>query len=551
MSTIEERRGIIDELHKINIYSLTSAINAVSKTKTLMENSPKTLADRTRSAVVNLCSSLTAFLESIKEKGMTSAPPSPRTQKDQLCSLEKMLDSKLAAFGDEFKKILNERKINQIATEKSISSVSTLIQEKLPIIEENFEKVSGSLNAGLNKNNTILDNFRIEVSNRFSALGNTQVLIDSKTGSHSVTTPQTSALTSPRARSEPNEKLSVPPSIQPPICPKPPVPMRPSYDELKKGNFPPPPIKIGKKIIPPINKGNVIRLFPKSDSITPDEVWLGFKKAARGTPIQIKSNILKKNHIEITVEKPEQVTSIAVKLDKNDTVSCKPSVLLKPQICIWGVDNDLDNVALLDEIYNNNDYLRESTCWTKEEFFANISIVRSYQTKHHKTTNTKNVIVRCSPAIRNTIITVGHLYIGTEDSLCTDYTDPSRCFICQTLGGHHSLNCKNKNNPVCSQCLGAHETKNCESKTPTNNVKKCAVCYVVKRKHNGHVYGNNCPTYLDACEMTVYNTDYSWRKPGMGPPGNQPEKPCNESVQTEMQSNQSNLTAPGSSTPSF
>ncbi|KAI5643311.1 hypothetical protein NE865_04729 [Phthorimaea operculella] len=80
------------------------------------------------------------------------------------------------------------------------------------------------------------------------------------------------------------------------------------------------------------------------------------------------------------------------------------------------------------------------------------------------------VVLRCSPAIRDTLINRERVYLGWERYLCRDYVDVVCCSRCQLYG--HSIKFCKATKETCGKC-GA-EGHNKESCTSTTTV--CATC---------------------------------------------------------------------------
>ena len=121
--------------------------------------------------------------------------------------------------------------------------------------------------------------------------------------------------------------------------------------------------------------------------------------------------------------------------------------------------------------------------------------------------NVKNLVLRCSPKIRNYIVetNAGWVYLNLGRCKVYDRFFVPQCYQCCSPN-HFARSCPDKDKPiVCGKCAGAHKSKEC-----TSNTLKCINC-VRQRPNddNNHCsFSKDCPILIRMRMSMKNRTDY-------------------------------------------
>lgn len=513
-STPEQRKNAAASLNA-EITCTEVALESLSALNFLAQHIPS-LAECYREGLASFCRHMEPFIKSLSSTSSSSCCSSQESSfskrldeiiSNKLDSLNSALRLELANFTTSVQSSITERKASAISMEKTVKKLDS---ESIPSLDKSVCKIKHLIESEVHQQSRTLDEFRIDVSNRFALLGQNKVIISHTDDSVTVEKNEapssfSNALKRQKGRL-PNGNLSAP---RPPPPPK--FVARPSFKDITEGNFSPPPIQLGDSVLHPEKVCPTVLLFPKNGSNL-EEVWSQALKSSKGAGIQIIGREMLKSSIKISVVKPQQATSLVSLLKNHAGVSCREVKLRRPEISILSVSNDVLDEDIPDEVFAQNDFISRSSRWNQMTFRQQFEVVKAYQSNRDIKNNNKTIIVRCSPAVRNSIMFHGSVFIGSLACRCVDKLDPLRCFRCNRYG-HGSRFCDN--DPLCPSCLGSHSPSKdsaCPRLSSENSIPKCAACFAKERgDYIGHsLTSSSCVSKLRAMEHLVRSTDYGW-----------------------------------------
>ena len=180
---------------------------------------------------------------------------------------------------------------------------------------------------------------------------------------------------------------------------------------------------------------------------------------------------------------------------------------IMPKITVTGVPVDMSDEALLTEICAKDTVINNEI--NKNAVF---SVVKTWTNKNRPgSSRYKNVLVKCSPEIRNHVIknNDGYLYVGLTSCKTFDHFFVPQCFHCYKFN-HFARDCPDKDKPqTCGRCSGNHKTNECRN----NNRQKCVNCSQSRGNDFKHFsYSKDCPSLLKAKELVFRRTNYESEK---------------------------------------
>lgn len=177
--------------------------------------------------------------------------------------------------------------------------------------------------------------------------------------------------------------------------------------------------------------------------------------------------IVNKKLIKITTDSKQDANRLkSALIQRIKSIKVEDEKKFNPRIIIFGVDSNMENVDLFEQIYQHNDNFR--SIMTFNTFIENCKIL-----KRTKETNKKqqNVIMEIHPLLRS------HLFINGKQKIrinwkVLNWNDTYfvlRCNKCLRTG-HHHMKCQN--NQTCSKCGDSHKSEEC----PKFTLLRCYLC---------------------------------------------------------------------------
>ena len=174
---------------------------------------------------------------------------------------------------------------------------------------------------------------------------------------------------------------------------------------------------------------------------------------------------------------------------------------ITPKIKIVGVKMDVENNTVIDNICEKDAKIKEM-----HQSGEVLAIVKTFNANN----NSKILILKCSPKIRNYIIDTcnGFVYFNGYASRAYDSYDVPICYHCCGFN-HFANNCPHKEKPaICRKCSGPHVAKNCSSDS-----LKCVNCVRIKSRDTSHIANSSdCPQLLKEKERLIKRTKFACQK---------------------------------------
>ena len=191
----------------------------------------------------------------------------------------------------------------------------------------------------------------------------------------------------------------------------------------------------------------------------------------------------------------------------SDNFSLEENKQFSPKITVTGVPVATSNETLLSEIC-----VKDSVIDAEVKNDAMFSVVKSWTNKNRPgVSKYKNVLIKCSPKIRNHVINNNHgyVYVGLTRCRTFDHFFVPQCYHCYKFN-HFAKDCPNKDKPqTCGRCSGQHKTQNCN----TNNSEKCVNCSQSRNNDFKHCsYSRECPLFLKAKDLVIRKTNFDTEK---------------------------------------
>lgn len=233
----------------------------------------------------------------------------------------------------------------------------------------------------------------------------------------------------------------------------------------------------------PLKRDPVLLVYPaKEDLVKDSEVTRSLVTSAaapRKLGVQVKSvRAVRNGGIKITCQQKQDVTKLEKVLQANR--DCKGRVeavrpkLKRPRVVLYNVQHDLDVVALVDLIREQNGPLRSDEI--KPLF------------KMQGNSNYCHWVLELSPPAFRRVMRKKSIFLGWNVLRVKEYIRETRCYKCCAYG-HIARHCTN--DVTCMRCAGNHDGKGC------TNAKKCMNCEFANLVH-----GKKFETAHTACDKS-------------------------------------------------
>lgn len=188
---------------------------------------------------------------------------------------------------------------------------------------------------------------------------------------------------------------------------------------------------------------------------------------------------------------------------RNDFRAEKP-VLKKPKIIVFGVDSDVNNETIINEIIESNreisDYLEVET---PEEIKQELSLRFKYRRKIVESQSTENnrrvestdkYVLEVSPEMRKIIFNLRSIKIGWRSHRFADYLPVVRCHKCNNFG-HFQKDCRSTQ--ACGHCAGQHNSRDCKVNKSEHKCINC--CRFNDNNKSGRRVNINHSSFSEMC----------------------------------------------------
>jgi hypothetical protein len=262
------------------------------------------------------------------------------------------------------------------------------------------------------------------------------------------------------------------------------------------------------KKLPKDNK-NIIIIRPKNGA-----------NNSKQTTNELK-NIIKKSNKTIGVKEVENIgnggvivrchTSEDVEDIQDVTKHCKDLNVSKPKqkkpsICVYGVESDLKNEDIIQEIIDKNrdikDFLSAKDYEDIEEHLRlkiRLERRRNRQQSTQQETKTFDLVFEVSPELRKVWSQMRSVLIDWKSYRYGDHIHVVRCYKCQKFG-HMSRVCTETDNS-CGNCSHNHETRNCQK---SESEQKCINCVRFNASNKSNiVLATNHSVFSRRCESLL------------------------------------------------
>jgi hypothetical protein len=226
---------------------------------------------------------------------------------------------------------------------------------------------------------------------------------------------------------------------------------------------------------PVSSKQHVVLIRPtdktKSSSDTENLIKTSVK------PLELKIGVKRVKNIRdggILVEcrSEEECEKLAKEIEsKTRGVTAHKPKKTQPKIVIKGVNSEIQESQLIDEIICNNPQISQFLDdMSPEEIETHISLKFKFRKKSKSRDDM--YCIQVSPQLR-TIINQSHkkLFIGWNSCHFEDYLSIIRCYNCNGFG-HISSNCK-QSFASCGHCGGKHKTEECKTEKSDSFCTNC------------------------------------------------------------------------------
>ena len=190
-------------------------------------------------------------------------------------------------------------------------------------------------------------------------------------------------------------------------------------------------------------------------------------------------------------EHQEAVSKVAAALKDSHTVEDPKQKSLK--LVISKVPDNIPDKSLIAAMCAKDKYVANK--YANGELFT---IEKSWKTKSDHEKTERNVVIKCTRAIREHYIDSnnGYVFLGLTRYKVQDFVDPKQCFHCQKFY-HFAANCASKDKPpVCGLCGDSHETKSCRH-NENSAFRCCANCRKTGEDDPYHSARSSiCPYFL-------------------------------------------------------
>lgn len=263
-------------------------------------------------------------------------------------------------------------------------------------------------------------------------------------------------------------------------------------------------LRLSRKADPvpiPLVQGPVLAFYPAQDQVEK-------MKTAEDTKAELKRQV-NPQELEVQIAKVRKVANAGVVVQTTSPTAADrlrnaaPPTLrvseprkLAPRICLRGVDGNPSSEEIIMALHDQN---FRNTDWTAERLRAQCKIF-----KRNGRSNQVTVIMECSPALREAVLSKERIFIGWQSVEVCDYVQVTCCSKCQ-IYGHPEKYCKAKET-TCGKCGSTgHRKEAC-----TSNDTRCATCHRFGRgQADSHTTASHaCPARQYAEQRAVQSTDY-------------------------------------------
>lgn len=226
-----------------------------------------------------------------------------------------------------------------------------------------------------------------------------------------------------------------------------------------------------------------ILVFPKKKQAS-EETRKELKKNIDPTSISI-NKVTNKIDGGVAIRCADKDSSAKLKNEieqKLNNYEVKVPNMVKPKVCVMGIENDEEIEQIVCKIKKQNPELTDSK----------MEVVKTYKNKN-KWRNLNAVIELDSDSFHK-ILSMGKIKVGWVKCAIREFYDLKRCFKCQGYN-HKASACKNK--MACIKCSGEHDSKDCIS-----SVIKCINCTKMNELFGldtlceHEATDKNCPVYI-------------------------------------------------------
>ena len=167
----------------------------------------------------------------------------------------------------------------------------------------------------------------------------------------------------------------------------------------------------------------------------------------------------------------------------------------RPLVAIRNLRTDPKEEQLIEDLHKVN--LAEHPDWPKAKLLDQFK-------KGRRDAGRTTVVLECTSALRNKLVSLGRVYIGWDEADVCDFVRVTCCAKCQQYG-HPEKHCRAEG-MVCGKCgEGGHKALECQSA-----IQCCATCKRFKRPEasNHKTAALECPARIYAEHQAVNMTQY-------------------------------------------
>lgn len=244
-----------------------------------------------------------------------------------------------------------------------------------------------------------------------------------------------------------------------------------------------------------------VLFYPADDNIkSSEETKIELQKAVKPTAMGIPVQSVKKiGNSGIAVKTATAEAAKRLKEAAPKTLKVSDPKARLPLVAIRNLRSDPTAEQVLTDMQSVS--LCDDPEWSAEKLRGACKVAFKKNVRGGQRTT---VVLECTAALRDKLVSLGRVYIGWDEAEVCDYVRVTCCNKCQQYG-HPEKFCRS-NEMICGNCGDTgHKKAECQVKTST-----CATCKRFKRKDAGtHPTGAmSCPARMHAEQMAVNMTSY-------------------------------------------
>jgi hypothetical protein len=273
---------------------------------------------------------------------------------------------------------------------------------------------------------------------------------------------------------------------------------------------------------------NVLIVRPVAENVKSNET----EKILKSVLINSKKNIainnikfISKGGLAVNCGSTEDREELAETISNtiNECSVTKPKQK-NPKIVLYGVDSELTENDITNEIVKKNKTIKDFLETTKSERIEDhIKCKFQFRKKNSSQTEAENAnqtvvehklrtwVLEVSPKIWQILSKLSSVYVGFRACRFEEYLFISRCFNCNGFG-HKASECK-QTVSSCGKCGQNHDTKNCKSTNATHFCSNCdrfnKTSKGVKKVDTNHtVFSQKCESLIRIKSIIRSRTQY-------------------------------------------